>query len=307
MLFDFATSANPLGDALVLRPEMPRWGANSEYGVLREVMLGSPRHLQIVPCNKVARIGLEQGLSCSPQIAMQQHRDLVRLLERAGVRCHQVASVPGLPDLCFTRDSSFMTPWGLVLLRLAAEHRRSETEQVRAAASGWGVPILAEITEGTVEGGDVCLLRPGLVAIGWSGERTTKAGAEALAAIFEARGWRALLTRFDPQFLHLDTLFTLVDRHCAVACVEALEDGFLATLADLDIGTIPASLMEVDTLGPNLLSLGRGRVVSATDNYRINGELERLGYDVLAVEIDQFTRCGGGVHCLTMPLSRLLC
>jgi N-dimethylarginine dimethylaminohydrolase len=305
MLFDFATSPCPFGDTLIERSiPAPQWGVNSEYGVLREVMLSGPRHLEMVPCNTVTRANLAAGLNCETNRAVQQHDALVRTLERAGVRCRHVRSVPGLTDLTFTRDSSLMTPWGLVLLRLAAEHRRGEAEQVRAAAEAWGVPIFAKIQDGTVEGGDVCLIRPGLVAIGWSGERTTLQGAEALAAIFEARGWRALLTRFDPHFLHLDTLFTMVDRNRAVACVEALDDGFLATVADLDIGLIQASELEVAMLGPNLLSLGRGRVLSAADNHRINGELERLGYDVLTADIDQFTRCGGGVHCLTMPLIR---
>ncbi len=304
MLFDFARYESPLGDALVQRSAPPRWGVDSEYGVLRDVMLSEPRHLEMVPCNAVTRASLVEGLTCSPDLATDQHRALISALKAAGVRCHQVPSLPGLPDLCFTRDSSFMTPWGLVLLRLASEHRRGEAAQIRAAAESWDIPILAEIDEGTVEGGDVCLLRPGLVAIGWSGDRTSRAGAEALAAIFERRGWRALLTRFDPKFLHLDTLFTLVDRNRGVACVEALEDGFLATLADHDITIVPASAEEVNALGPNLLALGRGRVLSATGNVRINGALERLGYQVITVDIGQFTRCGGGVHCLTMPLSR---
>lgn len=305
MFFDFATSTPSIGDALVVRPDAGRWSVDSEYGALREVMLSAPDHLDMVPCNGVTRAGLEQGLTCSPALALDQHAALIKALERAGVQCHKIDAAPGLPDQCFTRDSSIMTPWGLVLLRLAAEHRRGETPHIRTAATHWSVPILAEIEDGTVEGGDVCLLRPGLVAIGWSGERTTKAGAEALAAIFEQRGWRALLTRFDPHFLHLDTLFTLVDRNRAVACVEALDDCFLATIADLDIGITPATCAEVDALGTNLLSLGRGRVISSRDNPRINAALERLGYDVTGIEIGQFTRCGGGVHCLTMPLSRL--
>ena len=41
------------------------------------------------------------------------------------------------------------------------------------------------------------------------------------------------------------------------------------------------------------------------DNHRLNGVLTRLGYEVTALRIDQFTRCGGGIHCLTMPLARL--
>jgi N-dimethylarginine dimethylaminohydrolase len=304
MLFDFSNSEFSLGDALVTQLS-PGWGVDSEFGTLRDVMLSGPEHLEMVPCNAVSRSSLDQGLTCSSDLAATQHRELRRAMENAGVRCHVVPSRPGLPDLCFTRDSSIMTPWGLILLRLAAKHRRGEADVIRSAASCWGVPILAEIEDGTVEGGDVCLLRPGLVAIGWSGDRTSRRGAEALAAIFEARGWRALLTRFDPAYLHLDTVFTLVDRNRAIACTDALDEDFLLTIADLDIAIVPASCAEVSALGPNLLSLGKGRLLSARDNLRINAELTRLGYHVETVDISQFTRCGGGIHCLTMPLSRL--
>ena len=48
-----------------------------------------------------------------------------------------------------------------------------------------------------------------------------------------------------------------------------------------------------------------GRIVSPADNRRLNGVLEAAGYEVIAVDIDQFARCGGGVHCLTMPLARI--
>ena len=306
MLFEFSAPPCPIGDALVERSApVPAWGVNSEYGVLTEVMLAGARHLELVPCNTVSRASVSAGLDCSVETAVEQHDALARALEQAGVRCRFLPNVPGLPDLTFTRDSSLMTPWGLVLLRLASPHRQAEPREVGKAAEHWGIPVLGAIEEGTVEGGDVCLLRPGLVAIGWSGERTTKAGAEALADLFERRGWRALLTHFDPEFLHLDTLFTMVDRNRAVACAEALEDGFLATIADLDIGVVPATCVEVHMLGPNLLSLGGGRVLSSLSNRRINGELERLGYRVGALDIGQFTRCGGGVHCLTMPLHRL--
>jgi N-dimethylarginine dimethylaminohydrolase len=37
----------------------------------------------------------------------------------------------------------------------------------------------------------------------------------------------------------------------------------------------------------------------------VNATLEQLGYSVIRLDIDQFTRCGGGMHCLTMPLARL--
>lgn len=304
MLLDIAALSNPLGDALIV-PSPVRWGVDSEYGVLKHVMMSEPHHLEMVPCNSVTKASLKGGLALCSDTAADQHARLVEALEREGVRCHFVPPARDLVDLCFTRDATLMTPWGLLTLCPAVEHRRPEGERVRRAAQGWGVPSLGPLTDGHAEGGDICLVRPGIVAIGWSGERTDAAGAEAIAALFEARGWQAIRTRFDPHFLHLDTLITMVDRHRAVACVEELEDDFVRQLRGLDIDLVPVTRDEVAQLGANILSLGERRLLSPTANRRVNRELERLGYRVITVDVDQFVRCGGGIHCLTMPLARL--
>lgn len=282
-----------------------RWGVDSETGRLTDVLLSPPTHLAMVPCNAVTREHLARGLSSCAISAVAQHRALAARLEAAGVRCHLVPSKPGLSDLAFTRDSVLMTPWGLVELRPSEPHRRGEAAHLVAALKGVGVESLGAVDEGKVEGGDVCLLRPGLVLIAISGERTDEAGARALGRIFESRGWRALYTRIDPRYLHLDTQFTLVSEHFGMACLETLEAGFAETMAGLGIDLIPATSGEVDRLEANLLSLGDRRVVLPAGETRLNLELRKRGYDLIEVEIDQFVRCGGGVHCLTMPLGRI--
>jgi N-dimethylarginine dimethylaminohydrolase len=259
----------------------------------------------MVPCNAVTRDNLARGLSSCAASAGAQHRALVSKLEAAGAECHLIPPRPGLSDLAFTRDSVFMTPWGLVELSPSEPHRRAEPAHLSGALRHLGIETLGTVDEGRVEGGDVCLLRPGLVMIGVSGERTDEAGARALGRIFERHGWRALYTRIDPRYLHLDTQFSLVSSHRAVACLQTLENGFAATMAELGIELLPVTPGEVDRLEANLLSLGGCRLVAPAGETRINGLLRRLGHDLIEVEIDQFVRCGGGVHCLTMPLSRV--
>ena len=282
-----------------------RWGVSSETGRLTDVLLSGPAYLSMVPCNAVTRGSLAKGLFASPALAARQHRALVQALEATGVRCHFVPPAPGLADLAFMRDAVLMSPWGLVELRPAAEHRRAEPAHVAAAAATLGLPQLGRIEKGSIEGGDICLIREGLVLIGHSGDRTDEAGAAALGTLFERRGWTVIHTRFDPVYLHLDTLFTMVSADCAVACPEALDDAFLCQLGRLGIGLIPASLDEVASLGANLLSLGGNRLLAPAGNDRLNFKLSQAGFSVDTVDIDQFTRCGGGVHCLTMPLARL--
>jgi N-dimethylarginine dimethylaminohydrolase len=91
----------------------------------------------------------------------------------------------------------------------------------------------------------------------------------------------------------------------AVACLETLGEGFADRMEQEGIELIPASLGEVERLGANLLSLGGNRVMVSAGNGRLNAMLARRGYALIEVEIDQFARCGGGVHCLTLPLARL--
>ena len=282
-----------------------RWGATSETGLLKDVLLSAPAHLAMIPCNAVTVESLSQGLLICPLEAVRQHRAFAAALEQAGVRCHYVTPRKGMPDLSFTRDSVLMSPWGLVELRPNISHRRAEVGHAAATARALGVPLYARIEQGTVEGGDICLLRDGSILIGYSGERTDQAGAEALGSLFVERGWEVMFTRFDPKFLHLDTILTMVADDCAVVFPDALENAALARLRDLGIDLIAARANEVQNLSANFLSLGRRRVVAVQGSSRLSSILEKRDIQVIEVAIDQFTRCGGGPHCLTMPLARM--
>jgi arginine deiminase len=300
----------PSTDAAPARSYSPRttartWGlVDSEYGRLKSVLLADPRHLQLVPCNSVSEESIEQGRSPCPARAARQHAALVGALRSEGVEVRIVPADSGLPDLAFTRDTSLMTPWGLLGLRPGAEHRRREVDAVVEAARGAGVPLLGRIEQGRIEGGDVAILRPGLLLIGISGNRTDEAGAAALGAIFRRRGWRVITYRFDPHFLHLDTLFSLADRDLAIACTDVLDAKFLAQMDDLGIDLLPVAYQAVRKLACNVLALGDGRVVTAGTCTSVDAGLAQRGYRSIALDISEFTMCGGGIHCLTMPLER---
>jgi N-dimethylarginine dimethylaminohydrolase len=296
----------PLTAPMRSRPAAPtpRFGVDSEYGLLQSVLLADPRHLALVPCNSVSIEAARAGRSPCQERAVRQHAGLVAALRGEGVEVRLVPAGTGLPDLAFTRDTSLMTPWGLIGLRPGAAHRTREVDVVLESARAAGVPVLGRVEHGRIEGGDVAILRPGVVLIGVSGERTDEAGAEALGNIFRRKGWKVLTYRFDPHFLHLDTLLCLADRGLAMACTDVLEEPLLTRLAQLGVDLMPVSYKEARRLGCNLLSLGDKRVVTAGTCSRLDAELAVRGYRAIAVDLSEFTLCGGGVHCLTMPLRR---
>ncbi|RVT90368.1 dimethylarginine dimethylaminohydrolase family protein [Sphingomonas crocodyli] len=282
-----------------------RWSVRSETDRLTDVLLCRPAFLEPVPCCSVTQESLRDGFETSVPLALRQHRALQSALERGGVRCHFIRPDPAMPDMCFTRDALVTTPWGLLALRPATGHRRREADLALVAARRMGALLAGRVNGGTAEGGDIAIVREGLVIIGCSGERTNAQGAAEIADIFRARRWDVIIYPFDPHFLHLDTQFAMVDDGLAVACTDVLSDDFLAQLARHGIETIPVTYKEARGLGCNLLSLGGRRLIASADNERVTALLRSRGYTVDTLELDQFTRCGGGVHCLTMPLARV--
>ena len=277
---------------------------DSEYGRLESVLLADPAHLSLLPCNSVSEEAIRDGRHCCRTGAARQHRALTAALKAEGVEVRIVPADTALPDLAFTRDTSLMTPWGLLGLRPGAAHRVREVDAVMAAAAASGVPVLGRVEEGRIEGGDVAMIRPGLLAIGVSGNRTDHAGADALAALYRRHGWEVILYPLDPHFLHLDTIFCMVDRHLAVACTEVLEAEFVQRVADLGIELVPLAYEDARRLGCNLLSLGDRKVVTSSACPRLDSALAIRGYRPIPLDLGEFTMCGGGVHCLTMPLRR---
>ncbi len=106
-----------------------------------------------------------------------------------------------LPNLLFTRDSSVWVRDRVAITSLAMPARKRETELTELIYSRHprfvGTPRMHGAHLEHVEGGDVLLLAPGVIAVG-VGERTTPAGVERLARQCfqaDARAHRARRTR----------------------------------------------------------------------------------------------------------------
>lgn len=89
----------------------------------------------------------------------------------------------------------------------------------------------------------------------------------------------------------------------AVACENVLDDAFLATLKSLGIRLIAATYKELRRLGCNLLSLGDRRVMTTGTAAGIDALLSGLGYRVIPIDLSEFVKCGGSVHCLTQTIA----
>ncbi|MFN4157783.1 MAG: dimethylarginine dimethylaminohydrolase family protein [Gemmobacter sp.] len=277
------------------------WTLDTETGRLREVLLCRPDHYRWIPTNAIARATLEAGRPLDRAALMAEYAEFEAALEQAGVTRHYLTPDEHLPYQVYTRDSSQVCPDGPALTMLAMPQRRGEY----AAIFDFYGPMWRMATRGTVEGGDIHLIRPGLAAIGSSGGRTSLAGAEQFAGWLRAEGWEVLVVPFDDHFLHLDVIFSMAAPGLALACLDALPDTFTTWCRDRQIRLIDTGYRAaMEDMACNVLALGDGRVLSPRHSTRTNAALRAEGITVLDPELRLFAHGGGSAHCMTMPLAR---
>jgi N-dimethylarginine dimethylaminohydrolase len=236
--------------------------------------------------------------------ALLQHSELSATLTKAGVSCQFLDSHPGLPYQCFVRDSAVMTPWGLIILKMGFDRRSLEPLNVANYARAHDIPIWKVIEDGSLEGGDIQLLRPGLAVIGFGSGRTTKKTAELVKSYFDMEGWECRIINYSSSFVHLDLVLGVLGDTDTLVCKSALSDKDLAWLVRQGYCLHEVSYAEASKMACNVLSIGTNRIVSSSNNRRVNNYLRTVGFDVLEVNISHFLDLDGGVHCLTLPLLR---
>ncbi|HET7387838.1 MAG TPA: arginine deiminase [Nocardioidaceae bacterium] len=131
---------------------------------------------------------------------------------------HDDFLIDPLPNLLFTRDSSVWIRDRVAITSLSLPARERETQLTELIYSEHprfaGTPAIHGWQREHVEGGDVLLLGPGVIAIG-VGERTTPAGAERLARQVLAADLvhtvLAVPIAQERATMHLDTVCTMVD------------------------------------------------------------------------------------------------
>ncbi len=306
---NFSSNAlrNSTANSPVIKPV--DWGINSEVGRLREIILCAPDHWGIDKnANAVVKAAVARGVEFDVETAKQQHRNFVSALEREGVVVRWLPQLKSQISQTYTRNSSFMTPWGIVVCRMQAECRQDEYAAVIEFCRQHNVPIWKTVTEGTVEGGDVHVAKPGKLLIGYSEVRTTRNGAMQVLDWFAEKGWAGKLVPINPDFLHLDLLFCMVDSDTAIMCTDGFSrEQFDEIVNFLEIkNVVRANCKQAMKLLCNVLALGNRKVImhQDDDNADLVRQLEKYGYETLKVDLSSFTSDGGGPHCLAMSYRR---
>ena len=285
-------------------PRPSRWGLDSEYGRLRDVLIGPVDHFSWQGGNAVAQRSERVGLRFDFATAKAQYGEMLDAYRQAEVSIHTLRPSPELPYQIFARDSSVMTPWGAVIMQLQKPYRRGEYAECLRFYLQAGIPIYDLVTAGNVEGGDFMVLKPGVAACGYSGERSIEPAVRQLQSWFQAEGWEFHTYAFDSHFLHLDVQMGMLAENLAVVCVEAVEPELVTWLQAHGIRVIPVPYSDAMQLGCNVVALGAERVLVPASSKNLIAACRAEGLTVYAPDVSMIGNGGGAVHCMCQALHR---
>ena len=264
--------------------------------------------------------------------------------------------LPPLPNSLFTRDSSCWIYGGVSINPMYWPARRREAINMAAIykahpmfADGgfefWYPPTgdddrfnVEDFGLASLEGGDVEIIGNGAVAIGMS-ERTQGRMIEQIARALFAKGAAtrviaAVMTK-DRAHMHLDTVFTLLDRDKATAFPKVVEgirsisirpgekEGTLDVREDADFLSAVADALGIPKLtvvatggdayqqqreqwddGNNVVALEPGVVVAYERNTFTISKMREAGVEVVEIAGFELGKGRGGGHCMTCPIRR---
>lgn len=285
-------------------PRPDNWGVDSEYGRLRELLVGPIDNYRWTPSNAVARRSERVGLKFDAALVKAQYGEMIAAYQQAGVNVHILPAQEGLPYQVYARDSSVMTPWGAIIMQLEKPYRRGEIASVLRFYLENDIPIYDMVTAGNVEGGDFMVLKPGVAICGYSGERSVIPAVQQIKGWFEAEGWEFMTYAFDPHFLHLDVQMGMIAENLAVVCVEAVEPELVNWLRARGIRIIEISYGETMNMGTNIVALGDERVLIPAAGKKLIAACRAEGLEVLDPDVSMIAAGGGSVHCMCQALRR---
>lgn len=251
-----------------------------------------------------------------------------------------------MPNLYFTRDPGACVGNGINIHHMSTPARRREalllkymTKYNRDFALE-DTPMWYDVYgKYSIEGGDVLVLSKDMVAVGYS-QRTTLAGIESFAEnLLKNSEFKKVLVFDIPKcraFMHLDTVFTMVDfdKFTIHPEIEGPLGVYEITLGDngelkfnamkdelhkilalelglpaVDLircggGDLIAAQREQWNDGSNTLCIAPGTVVTYERNYVTNDLLDKKGINVLSIPSAELSRGRGGPRCMSCPVNR---
>ncbi|MHA1960574.1 MAG: dimethylarginine dimethylaminohydrolase family protein [Candidatus Thorarchaeota archaeon] len=228
----------------------------------------------------------ERG-SIDTKKARKQHAEYCKVLEELGFDLITLPEEDGYPDSCFVEDTAVVLSNKALITRMAMDSRRGEELAIKQVLES-NFSIRETEPPAIIEGGDV-VKTPDKLICGLT-QRTNSHGVEQMESWLDTR----VDTILDSTIIHLKSYLTFLGEGYAI-CTEGLVDH--ESLDDFVLLVVP----EDESYAANTLTLGD--TVLMPKGFDNSAEIvNEAGFDVITLDISEFTKCEGALTCLSIIL-----
>lgn len=270
---------------------------------LKKVIMCTPKYYTFNGINVITKSWMDKGDSEYNDVMVKEWQTLVDAYEDNGIEVIQMDTSKEYEVMTFARDFGGMVKEGAIIGKFRHPVRQVETSLYEAKLKELGVPIIARVNAGCMEGGDIWMIDEHTIAFGLV-DRTDIAGLENLREQLQKFGYTVVGVPSRPENLHLDMIFNIVAPQVCLASTSQLPYEFLMMLKRRKFEIIDVAPEDVFKHGCNVEAIGNNKVVAIKKNKHINDKMRALGLEVIDVPLDQILHAGGGPHCLTFPVER---
>ncbi|WP_067132512.1 dimethylargininase [Microtetraspora malaysiensis] len=228
--------------------------------------------------------------------AVRQWEELRAAYERLGHKVSLIDPVDGLPDMVFAANGALVVDGRVYGAKFTHAERTAEGPAYLRWFADRGFETM-EPTHTNEGEGDFLTLDD--VVLAGTGFRTDVA-AHVEAQKFVGRPV-VTLRLIDPRFYHLDTALFPLDGHNVAYYPGAFSEGSRNVLRRMFPDAVIATEEDAAVLGLNAVSDGANVLINA-EATGLSRELERLGYNVVRVELSELRKAGGGPKCCTLEI-----
>ena len=270
---------------------------------LKKVIMCTPKYYTFNGINVITKSWMDKGDSEYNDVMVKEWQTLVDAYEDNGIEVIQMDTSKEYEVMTFARDFGGMVKEGAIIGKFRHPVRQVETSLYEAKLKELGVPIIARVNAGCMEGGDIWMIDEHTIAFGLV-DRTDLAGLSNLREQLQKFGYTVVGVPSRPENLHLDMIFNIVAPQVCLASTSQLPYEFLMMLKRRKFEIIDVAPEDVFKHGCNVEAIGNNKVVAIKKNKHINDKMRALGLEVIDVPLDQILHAGGGPHCLTFPVER---
>lgn len=229
-------------------------------------------------------------------LAQTQWESLYKAYKDLGVEVESFDALPDLPDQVFPGDSIFVYGEHAVASRFSVPERAAEVEPMMARFKKLGFGV-QQVPEGMhFEGNAEAIYWNGRVLGGFG----VRSDLDALNYLGQSLKLDLVPLEIKAPYFHLDMCVCPLNENTLAYVPDAFVDESRARLEALGAELIPIDQDEGLRLACNSMSVNNTVVLSTQEVSKFPKALERAGFNVLALDLSEFAKSGGGAKCLTL-------